>query len=382
MKRENGFSLVEVLVATALLLLIVTATLSTLTDAIHANEGITLMADMQENLRAAMNYMVRDIVESGEGIPNGGVSIPNTAAAVSNVNRPSPPTKAYTFPPTYTTLPAISPGASQGLQAATPNPAIPGAVVLGQNTDMITIIYADTTLVDGNNHTLNEFPIYLAPVGGKAGCGAGFSYPQGSITATGNSMTLDASCININTGNTGIHTGDMIMFQNAQGNTIQTVTGVAGQTVTFGGADAFKLNLTGKANGTIVNLQNGIASPGGPYPPTTATRVWMITYYIDSNTVPLRPQLTRQVNFNPAQAVGEVIEDLEISYDINDAVATVPAVDAPQPILPDTPNQIRKINLFLAARSETWYSKTKTYFRNNLETEVSIRALSFYQQYK
>ena len=64
MKREAGFSLMELLVATALMVVIVGTTLRALSDATHANEAVTLMADSQENLRAAMNYMTKDIDRS------------------------------------------------------------------------------------------------------------------------------------------------------------------------------------------------------------------------------------------------------------------------------------------------------------------------------
>jgi hypothetical protein len=91
----------------------------------------------------------------------------------------------------------------------------------------------------------------------------------------------------------------------------------------------------------------------------------------------------RQVNFNPPVAVAEVIENLNVTYDVTNAIATVPAVNAPQIIAPDTPNQIRKVNLLLAARSETAYGSGKQmgYFRNNLQTEVSIQSLAFFNQY-
>ena len=60
------------------MLVILAATMGTLTDAIHATEGVTLMADTQENLRAGMNYIVRDLVQAGEGLPQTGITIPNT----------------------------------------------------------------------------------------------------------------------------------------------------------------------------------------------------------------------------------------------------------------------------------------------------------------
>ena len=67
MKRQSGFSMVELLVAMSLMLIIVAATLGTLTDAIHAVEGVTLMADTQQNLRAGMNFIVKDLVQAGVG---------------------------------------------------------------------------------------------------------------------------------------------------------------------------------------------------------------------------------------------------------------------------------------------------------------------------
>jgi hypothetical protein len=88
------------------------------------------------------------------------------------------------------------------------------------------------------------------------------------------------------------------------------------------------------------------------------------------------------VNFNPAIAVAEVIENMNVTYDIVDAQATVPAVNAQQITLPDTPAQIRKVNLLLAARSEVPSSQSNKYFRNNLQTEVSIQSLSFFSLYQ
>ena len=84
MKREAGFSLIELLVAVAILVTIVGATLAALSQGLQATQGVTLMADTQENLRAGLNYMVRDLVQAGEGIPQGGIPLPNTVAGVVN----------------------------------------------------------------------------------------------------------------------------------------------------------------------------------------------------------------------------------------------------------------------------------------------------------
>ena len=401
MKRQKGFSLVEVLVATTITVLILAATLGTLNTALNATQAVTLMADTQENLRAGMNYMVRDFMQTGAGIPQNGITIPNTNGA-SLTNRPgpgTPPAGAFgTFNPAWTALPAIVPGAGLG----------PITTTSGQATDMVTILYADTTLQDINGHWLNEFPIFLAPQnGGDTGCAAANPNPApaGSIT-TGNgttTVTFDKSCIVINTGTTGINAGDLIILQN--NNTIGdgSVTGtdtaitdssgqmalltvsnvnVAGNSITFSPNDAFNLNASGATAGTIAQIEIQAGANKGQFPTTTATRIWMVTYFINNQT-PARPLLMRQVNMNPPQAVGQVIENMNIFYDILVTGVTpatvVPAVENPTTAqLPD----IRDAYIILYARSQDMFNRTNKYFRNNLETVVSIRGLDFFNTFQ
>ena len=100
----------------------------------------------------------------------------------------------------------------------------------------------------------------------------------------------------------------------------------------------------------------------------------MVTYYIDATNAQ-NPQLIRQVNYpnypagapvNPPTAIADDIENLAFSYAITsstDPAGTYPTTpftngpgNAPQPILPDTPAQIRAVNVFLAGRSENTYT--------------------------
>lgn len=399
MRHEKGFSLAELMVAMTITVLIIGATLGTLNTALTATQAVTLMADSQQNLRAAMNYMVRDLLQAGEGVPQGGITIPNTGG-VSAVNRPGPGTPAGsfgTFNSAWTALPAIVSGFQEGSVTATS----------GVATDMVTVMYADTTLQDVNGHWLNEFPISLASTG-TPGCAAGnpTPEPQGSITTAGTTtvVTFDPSCVVINNGNTGINPGDLILLQN--NNTIGdgdgSVTGSnasisdssghmallcvsnvdpAANSITFSAGDPFNLNASGAATGTITQIQLP-PPPPGVYPTTTATRFWMITYFID-DTNPQQPRLMRQVNLNPPQAVGEVIENLQIYYDIvnagSDPVTVSTEVEDPTTAqLPD----IRDAYIILYARSETTFGRSNQYFRNNLETAVSIRGLNFYNEFQ
>ena len=376
-KRETGFTLLEVLVAMTLMLIILGATVGTLTDAIHATQAVTLMADTQENLRAGMNYIERDLVQAGEGLPQTGITIPNTGG-VSAVNRPGP-TGIGTFPTSWTVLPDISPGNQLGLTTATS----------GVATDMITVIYADNTLLDSNQHWLNEYPINTP--GGGTNCSGATPKPNGTISTTGTTTTItfDSTCININTGNTALAVGDLILLQaNGGGMALLTVSSVnlASNQIVFNSAtDPFALNNSGKTSGTITQIQ----SPAGSlsYTTTTATRVWMVTYYIANSTGsvgnPAVPMLMRQVNMRTAQPVGEVIENMQFYYDVLTAGSSPPVVtpEVANPTAAQLP-YVRDAYVLLYARSETPYIVSQQYFRNNLETVVNIRSLNFYNQFQ
>ena len=334
MKRQSGFTLLETLVATTIMLVTVAAVMGALTDATHATEAVSLMADTQENLRAGLNYMEADLKQAGNGIPQSLVSpfpIPGAPVLLPLWVRPGPYTSPATsfgnFPSSWAVLPAITSGYQAG----------PTTTTSGVPTDMVTVLYADTSLVDANGHWLDEYPITGSS--GTNGCASGNASPkpQGSITSTGSGTTavytihFDSTCMIINNGNTGLAAGDLIMLQNnnttgsasmtasdasvdnttAGNNCIMTVSSVnqAANSITFSHNDAFGLNASGKGYGTILNIQSPASS--GTYPVTTATRVWMVTYYID-NSNPSRPQLMRQVNLNTPLSGGQEIEHIQI----------------------------------------------------------------------
>jgi prepilin-type N-terminal cleavage/methylation domain-containing protein len=373
-KRESGFTLLEVMVATSIMLVVLAATMGTLTDAVHATEGVTLMADTQENLRAGMNYIVRDLIQAGEGLPQTGITIPNTGGTTptSGVNRPGP-VGVGTFPTSWSVLPVISPGYQLG----------PATIASGANTDLVTLVYADNTLIDSNQHWLNEYPINTP--GGGTNCSGTTPTPNGSLVTSGTTTTItfDSTCVNINTGNTALAVGDLLLLQaNGGGMALVTISNVnlASNNVTISSSpDPFLLNSSGKTSGTIAQIQSPAGS--GSYTTTTATRVWMVTYYIN-NTNSSTPMLMRQVNMRAAQEVGEVMENLQFVYDVVAAGASPPTVSSyTSPTAAQLP-YIRNVYISLFARSESKFSVSKNYFRNNLQTAVNIRSLNFYNEFK
>ncbi|MGH9773593.1 MAG: prepilin-type N-terminal cleavage/methylation domain-containing protein [Candidatus Acidiferrales bacterium] len=354
---QSGFSLLELLVVAAILIVVIVATLDTLSQAVNASQAVSAVAQVQDGARASLNIIVRDLVQAGSGLPTGGVPIPYTASGSPGpvplaINRPSPPGFKYTFPVAQV-LTSLTPGAGLGLAS------------LGHNTDMITIIYADNTLPWTT----------MAPVNNP-------KTPKcaGTLAADGSSATFDTTtkgCATLSGGNVSVLPGDLIMFSSANANAMEVVTNVNGSVLTFAAGDAFNLNGNAADSGTMAQLQ----SPPGTYPPTSAIRIWMISYYIDNTTNPKDPRLMRQVNFNPPQILSDDIEDLQFAYDVINAVATVPANDARAPVAPDSPNQIRKVDVYLSARSDQLFSQTGQPFRTNLWTQVSSRSLSFVSRY-
>jgi type II secretory pathway pseudopilin PulG len=388
MKRENGFSLIEMMVAMFVLIAVVAAATGAIIQAQHVSEGVALEANLQQNLRAGMHFLVRDLTQAGEGIPAAGISIPNTAGAVSAVARPGTPAfsifeNSSVPPSTYTILPPVIPGSQLGSIVTTVNPAT-GATLTGTfNTDIITVLYEDNTLessvIAGNPPLLTAEPVNQ-PAPTLPTC-------NGVIAATGASVTLDTNCFTMPGQPTPIAVGNLIMFHNINGTALEYVTSIAGQTINFAAGDPAGLNQTGLPNGTVANLAVTAV-------PTTISRVWMVTYYIDAVTNPAKPDLVRQVNYpnfpvaapaNPPQAVAEVIDNLTFSYDIvnsQDPAGTygvAGAGDAPTAIVPDTPFAFRAINVTLGGRSEYPYTLTKPpqFLWNSMSTQVSIRSLSF-----
>ncbi len=331
---EHGFSIMEMLVGVGLTLIVLATTLGALSDGIQAGDIMRLVSQMQHNGRSGLNLITRDLMQTGQAIPKGGIPLPSGAGATA-INRPGPGT--LTFPADWVVLPAVSPGSAMG------------GVVHGRTTDMVTLLYADATLA------LNASPLT-------------------SISPDGGTVVVDLGTP-IGDPRNAIEAGDLIMFSNPIGNAIQEVTAVSSQTVVFGPGGAMNLNQPGAAAGSITQLQD---APGS-YPPTTATRVWLITYYIDA-TDPDSPRLMKISNHGSARPVALDVEDLQITYDLVDGYMNPAGVDTP--IAPNSPAQIRKINVTLMTRSRGKHKTTGAYAYQALKTQVSLRSLSFTDRYQ
>jgi hypothetical protein len=335
-RDSAGFTLGETMIAMTLTIMVVTGAIEMLTRTMSVTTAARNISETNHGLQAAMSLMTRDLIQTGQGIPMGGIPLPNGGPALP-VFWPGP-AATLTFAAGQPTLPALSPG--NGL----------GPSLLNVTTDIVTLLYADRTL----NLSIN---------------------PLTAIAANGSTMTVNAATPVTGVG--GLQAGDLILFSNALGNAVQMVTTTpTTQTVTFAAGDPMRINQRTASFGSIMNLQ----SAPGVFPPTTVTRINMVTYFVDIVTDPTLPRLVRRVNMGNRLAIALGVENLQMTYDLVDGVTNPTNVDTPP--VNNGGNQIRKANLFLLARAQEVNPSTQQFFRNSMATQVGLRSLSFMDRYR
>ena len=235
------------------------------------------------------------------------------------MNIPGPPGTAFLTPIGDLDWAAVIPG--DGL----------GPTINGVATDIITMLMADNNFVD---------------------------MPLTAITNT----TIDvrathpgrpALAINIQTGVDRLQTGQLLMLEKGSNTTLVQITNIdySSRRITFANGDSLKLNQTGAAAGNVVALRAAAPTDTltGGVIPTTATRVRMISYYLDT-TVADHPRLVRRINnghptaFNNAlgTAVAIDIENLQFTYDLVDGLNNPSNV---QFVAPTTRRRARAIRI-------------------------------------
>lgn len=348
-RSEAGFTLAELLVVTALSVVVLGGSVKAFLDMQRVSETARATVDMNQNLRVSLTLLTRDLMQAGRGLEPGGVPFP-TGGGVT-IKRPAPSATA-TFPSTWGVLVGIAPGAGIG-------PTINGTA-----TDVVTLIYDDPTVFPTTSAGPQPLEFYRLQ----------------SIAGDGSSMVVD-NRMTIGTGTNPIQTGDLIVFTNSGGfQAIQTVTSRSGQQVNFatGGSDPFGFNQRSAPAGTIMQLRSGspLGFPNGTF---TAKRVIMVTYYIDATTVPANPRLVRRLNMGTPRPIALGIENVQASYDLIDG-ATNPT-NIKTPAAPNSNQQIRNVNLFLGAR-QSMLMGSEPPVRNGAATQVSLRSMSFTNRYQ
>jgi prepilin-type N-terminal cleavage/methylation domain-containing protein len=380
--RERGFTLVELLVSLAITTVILGATMAAMSDAVKATDSATQITTLNNGLRTAMDLMIRDLMQAGQGLPAGRVvGLPNGNGS-EPIQLPGPPGTNYqldgpSFCPPDPNDPAPDAQCEQ-LSAIIPGPGLgPELAENGLRTDMMWIVAADSAF---ERVHLKKF----APTG----------------------LTVEIEdAVNITDGGPDdLHPGDLLMFTKGSISVLVQVTSINGQEIGFATGDSMNLNQDAALNGTLRSLRDIAPPDHDPIPPavhvnTEATRIRMNTYYLDTLTDPRRPRLVRRMNNgdpfifdnSSGTAVAFDIENMQITYDIADGVTNPANVRMTDADLDGTgacapracsPNQIRKVNLLLSGRSQRPLRVTRQFFHNTLVTQVSLRSLAFVDRYR
>jgi len=344
-KGQQGLSLMEALVAMLVASIVLAAGSSLVIKALQITDLVTIRSEMQQDGRAAINSILKDLSLSGTGMPVGGVQLPtgtNSTKSLLGCAGGVCALKNHFFPGNhmYPVLPDPNDG---NVQQGTP--------------DALTAVYLDRTLNLGI---------------------------ASNITPAGSQIDL----ANV----AGINIGDLIILSNVHGSAIGMVTNVlpASNSLVFGSSDPLNINQPNAANGNIAALQD--PGPGNKYPVTTAARILVITYYLQQNAGPDGTfgndddnwQLMRQVNGQQPVPVMDGVENLQVTYDVYDDTAnnSSSTLVTNTKTANNTPGLIRKINVVLNLRSSRKAGPTKSLSHLTLAAAVSPRNLSFRDRYK
>jgi prepilin-type N-terminal cleavage/methylation domain-containing protein len=386
---SRGFSLVELLVSLAVGTLVVGSAVKLFTQGMNATFVVSQRAQMQQDLRASSNLMIKDISLAGAGLPPGaGIALPSGGTRPIYGYAPSclaknncAPGNGIAYPcssiagPCLPTLYGLIPGYRLGI-------TVPGSPL---PSDVITVVYSDTV----------------------------FALPCYTVTAITNTTitlqlpaVLPGSCIltpplvapqPVTGGPVSLTPGDVILVQSttAGGNSasaIAEVTAVAANgggnyTVTCNVGDTLNLNQPG-APGDLSQLDSA-----APPASATATRIFVISYYLWMMPDPLgvgagTPTLMRQVNGQTPAPVQEGVPDLQFTYDTYDSSGNLLNASGDGGYSTGTSfNLIRKINLVhLTTRTQISGARsglmtTNGYQTFDTQTSISARNLSYQNRY-
>lgn len=382
---RRGFTFIELMAALALGMLVVGLAVKLFSQGVDATWVISQRAEMQQDLRAVEDMVIKDISLAGAGLPPGqGIALASGTGKSPiygcDQSGNCPPNGAVNYPcaagtsPCIPTMYGVIPGYQLGIKP-------PGSNV---TSDLITVAYSDVVFA------LN---CYTASI--TSGTSVTFTLPS----------PLTSSCVlppgavapqAVNDPVVGLTPGDLVLFQGTTGSgssantfyAIGEVTQVAGASptyvVTFGSGDPLQMNQPGAANdlSTYVGGSNVVAN-----------RIFAITYYLKVLPDPLgvgpgTPELMRQVSGHTAVPATESIVNMQYTYDTyNSSGSLLNATGDGGESLGISLNLIRKINIaHLTIRSQLSGTRSALYATNgyqgfDVQTSISARNLSYQNRY-
>ncbi len=364
-KKRHGFSLIELTVSMAIGLIIMGAATMLFKRGTDVSTTAAQRAEMQDNVRAALNLVARDVSMAGSGLPSGGLALPyNGTATSSHIACPQSGScylTAGNYPNGTVGTVTVSnymygliPGPGNGLQAGSPSATVPAT---GQTPDGITVVYEDYSF-PLNQYTAS-FPV--------SSTGGSINVAPPSTPPAGFPAILDP---------TGIKVGDLLLLtNNTNGGSFAAgeVTGInsGGTSISFADGDALNINQSTAPNGNIKYL-TGIST-------VTAVRIYAISYFIQESTDGQPPRLMRQVNGQTAVPVADNIIGLKFTYDVCNGTNAGACAEITNPIASGySPNNIYKVNIQIMGQSISTAGKSQSMV---LTTSVSTQNMMYKNRY-
>ena len=385
-KSGRGFTLIELMVSLALGTLVVGTAVQLFSQGLDATFVVSQRAEMQQDLRAGSNLLLKDISLAGAGLPPGqGVALPSGTGTTSLYGCDQVgnciPGGGIAYPcstnvgPCIPTLYGVIPGWQLGIKP-------PGSPI---NSDVITIVYSDSVFA------LNCYIVSFPAPAGTAINPVTFTAP----VPTPATCALPPGLVNpqpVNDPVVGLTAGDLVLFQNTlptgTGQAIAEVSNAAGgggvYAVNFFNADPLQFNQSGATAGDLEQILTGAN--------TTATRIFVISYYLKLLPDPLGvgpgiPVLMRQVNGHLPVPVAENVVNLQFTYDTYDSSGALLNAQGNAGYPATSLNLIRKINLShltirgQVAGARSYLMTTNGYQSYDFQTSISARNLSYQNRY-
>lgn len=377
---QHGFSLLELMIAASLGLVVIVAMTSLFRQGMNATFTVTQRAEVQQNMRAAIELMTKDISMAGAGLPSGGLQLAGAAGSTKVACNQSGtcyvPADTY---PSGNQMFGILPGYDNGVQNGSVITSAPAAV-----NDSITSIYCDY------NFPLTNFS---------------FSFPTNGYSATVALVTSPNSALPENIlAPGGLNVGDLLFFLvttpgqgtagSSQGTSaaqtaavVAEITGLPSNTqINFAANDALNFNQSGANSlfNTVANLGSNLGAGNSVTSSTvTACRLNAVTYFLQvppaGGTVQT-PRLMRQVNGLTAVPVADNIINLQFSYDVISSTAGLMNANLANPIAAgDSPALIQKVNMWVMGQS--LLASGNRYQSMYLASSVSAGNMSFCNSY-
>jgi prepilin-type N-terminal cleavage/methylation domain-containing protein len=368
--KARGFTMIEMLVSMAIGAIVLGTIVQLFNQALKVTWVTSQRSELQQDFRASINLMSKDISMAGAGaLGQQGLSQNSVALPVSSTLPvyPCSTTTCNYINNAPVTYPLVS--GARYLYSIIPGPNL-GITINGQTTDILTVTYTDANLAL-NCYTVTYSSatniIFTLPA----------VLPTTCILPTG--ITTPQA---LNDPVVGLKGGDMILFSvSGSGpaavgvvNTVSasTCSGQPCYTVNFAAGDPGHVNQPTVAVGTLLSL-------APPKSIQAAVRLLVITYYLDISPVDgVTPRLMRIQNGRTPAPVAENVAYLKFTYDVNNG-GTVSANQASLPT-GTTPSMITKVNItHMVMRSQL--AGSVGYQGLDMQTSIAARNMTFQQEY-